>query len=242
MRQSLGSKAVLAALQKGDPGPLISFHKQTFGNLLMEGDADADGDDDGDDGEGEEDSDDDDADGGDDNDGDKGKKQTDREKQVLKDENARRRKEAAALKKQNDELAAKLKKFEDADKGDLEKAQGALKEVTEERDTLSKQVQDLLIQNAFLKDNKFTWANPTTALRLADLSEVEIDEEGNVTGLAEALQKLAKEEPYLLKSKKDDDGDDNDDSGRPTGQPVGKKSKGNANRDNLVKKYPALRR
>lgn len=237
MRHSLGSKKVLAALRQGNPQPLIDFHRATFGNLLME---DVDDDKGGDDDSDEDDPDEKDADA---DKGEKDKKTATDEVAALNRENAQRRKEASALKKKNDELAAKLKEFEDKDKSDLDKASGEAAKAKAESEKLASDYQKLLIENAFLKDNKFTWVNPKAALKLADLSDVEIDDEGNVTGVEEALKALAKSDPYLLKVKKDEDEDDDDDKGNgATGQPVGGKKSKNTNRDKLLDKYPALRR
>jgi hypothetical protein len=234
MRRSLAPKKILAALNRGDATPLIQFHQQLFGTATMMADDDDKGGDDADDAG----DDDDDADAGsaDDADGKKDDKQDPRVKQ-LSDENAKRRNEAKALKKQNDELAAKLKAIEDKDKSELDKATGTAAELQAKAEKQEKELHDLRIQNAFLSDNKHTWQNPKAALRLADLSKVEIDDEGEVTGLREALDALAKSDPYLL-AKDDDDDDDQP----PTGQPVGKKPKGNPSRDKLLDKYPALRR
>lgn len=236
MRPSL----VTRALARGDAQPLINLHRQLFGTIVMM----ADGDDDADDGDDSNDGDDDAS--GDDDGPDTDKDKRDPRVKELSDENKRRRLEAKAQKKQIDDLMAKVKGFEDADKGDLEKAKGTLDEVTKDRDGLKTKNAELVIQNAFLLDNKHEWANPRAALRLADLSEVEIDDDGAVTGLAEALNALAKSDPYLLKSKSDDkDDEDKDDSkGAPgaTGQPPGKKTKGNPDREKLLAKYPALNR
>lgn len=238
MRHGLGSKKVLKALQEGDPGPLLALHQMIFGDARMEGeDDDASGDgDDEDDAEDE----DDDSQGGDDTKGKSKTKGANAEVIALKDENARRRMEAKALKKTNDELAARLKAIEDKDKSDLDKATGGLTEAQAKADKLAADNHKLVIENAFLTDNKHAWANPKTALKLADLSKVEIDEDGTVTGLAEALDKLAKDEPYLLKKASDKDDDEDDEPKGPTGQPVGKKPKGNPSRDKLIAKYPAL--
>jgi len=242
MRRRLAPKRILDELQRGNVQPLLDFHRTTFGDLRMEADGDGG---DGADGNGSDDDDDDgDSSGGADGDNDDGEK--DPRIKTLSDENAKHRNAAKALKQQNEELQAKLKKFEDADKGELEKLQGDHATVTAERDKLAEENQQLLIQNAFLMDNKHKWENPKAALRLADLSEVEIDDEGNVTGLREALDKLAKSDAYLLKKSSDDDDDDDDDKGKggPVGQPVGgrQKQKGNPDREKLLSKYPALRR
>lgn len=236
MRPSLAGKKVLAALAQGDPEPLLAFHRAVFGDARM-------ADDDGTDGEGDDGDDDpDDSDDGDDQDD--APKGGNAETAALKRENAERRKANAALKKQNEELNQRLKAIEDKDKGELEKATGSLTEAQTKLQELQEQNMQLLINNAFLSDNTHNWANPKAALRLADLSDVEIDDEGNVTGLKEALDALAKSDPYLLAKAKSDDDDDDDDKGKnsATGQPVGKKSKGNPNRDKLLEKYPALRR
>lgn len=237
MRLSLVTKA----LSRGDAGPLIEFHRRMFGDITMMADEDDDDTGGAGDKDDSEDDPDDDTGGGDDQD-DKDKDKRDPRIKQLSDEAMRRRQEAKALKKQNDELIAKVKSFEDADKGDLEKAQGTITELTTERDKLREQNSELVIRNAFLMDNKHEWANPRAALKLADLSEVEIDDDGAVTGLAEALNALAKSDPYLLKSKSEDD--DDEDEGRPgaTGQPPRKKSKGNPDREKLLAKYPALNR
>jgi len=237
VKRSFSVQKVLAALEAGDAMPLIDLHRAMFGDARMEGEDDGGGEDDEND-EGSEEEDDDADDGGT---GGDGKKKSATEVAALKRENAERRKAAAALKKQNEELAAKLKQHEDAGKGELEKVSDELKSVAAERDDLKTKNENLLIQNAFLIDNKYSWNNPRAALRLADLSEVEIDEDGNVTGLAEALDALAKSDAYLLKGKGDKD---DDDEGKPgaTGQPPGKKAKGNVDREKLLNKYPALRR
>ena len=157
----------------------------------------------------------------------------------LSDENARYRNRAKKAEDEKNVALARLKEIDDADKSELDKATSRSTElegtVESQDDTITK----LRIDNAFLTSNKHKWQNPAAALRLIDLSEVEIDEDGKVTGLDKALDKLAKSDAYLLASDDDDDGDDN---GTPTGQPPAPRTKGNVSRDKLVKKYPALRR
>jgi hypothetical protein len=205
------------------------------------GDGDGDGGNDGDgDGSGDGGADDDDNAGGAGDTEDGNNSKGDKRVKELSDEAARRRNEAKQFKKERDEALAKLKEKEDADLGELDKAKKTAEEATATVEKLKADNQRLLIDNAFLTSNKHSWKNPRAALRLVDLSEVEIDDEGEVTGLDKALDALAKSDPYLLA----DSGDDNDDGdSTPTGQPPARqRSKGNPNREKLLEKYPALRR
>jgi hypothetical protein len=242
LRRSLATQKILAALQSGDATPLIQFHRTHFGDARMQAD-DAGGDDGGGDGGGDDD--DDDAGGDGSGKGDTADKDLDPRVKELSDENAKHRNLNKELKKQNADLAARLKALEDKDKSEAEKATSTAKELEAKAKQLEETNQRLLVQNAFLTDNKYTWANPKTALKLVDLSDVEINDDGEVTGMREALDKLAKAEPYLL-AKNADDGDDDGDDGKgkppPTGVPQGKKPKGNPDREKLLMKYPALRR
>ena len=77
-------------------------------------------------------------------------------------------------------------------KRDYEDAQAKVEKLTEANGTLALQV-------AFLKDNTYLWHNQERALKLVDLSQVEIDAEGNVRGLKEALKALATSDAYLIK-------------------------------------------
>lgn len=160
----------------------------------------------------------------------------------LTQENARRRTENKRLLKEKQDLEARLKEYEDADKSDLEKATGTVNELTARAEKAEGNVGRLTLENAFLLDNTYDWANPKTALRLVDLSEVEIDDDGKVTGLDEALKALAESEPYLLKGKDDEDEDDDEEKPSAGQPPKGKQKPGKPNRAALEKRYPALRR
>lgn len=166
-----------------------------------------------------------------------GEKQQDAQ---LKRENAKRRLENKDLQGQLDKALADLKAFTDRDKTEIEKATGAVQDLTDQNAKLADKVNKLALENAFLSDNTFKWRNPRAALKLADLSKVEIDDDGTVTGLGEALKALAKSDPYLLAEEAGDD----DQSGKsPTGQPPKNKTpRGTPEREKLLAKYPALRR
>lgn len=125
----------------------------------------------------------------------------------------------------------------------------ANEDLTKSNERLTQANQKLMLENAFLKEAGFDWVDPEAALRLADLSTVEYDEKtGKAVGLNSALTKLAKDKPYLLKPKAEEqDKDDKDNKGsRRTGQPPRggtQKQSDQAARDaKLRAKYPALRR
>jgi hypothetical protein len=83
-----------------------------------------------------------------------------------------------------------------------EKLQRDLQSATERAEKLESENQKLRKANAFLEDNTFSWQNPKVAQALLDSLgfQIEIDGNGEVTGLKEALKKLATDHPYLLKT------------------------------------------
>lgn len=153
----------------------------------------------------------------------------------LSDENSRRRNENKNLRAELDAKAAKLKEYEDADKTETDKLTGERDELKQKSEKLAETNYRLSLQVAFLQNNTHDWHNPKAALRLLDLDGVEIDDEGEVKGLDDAIKKLATENPYLLKDKagKTDD----EESGAPpaSGQPVSKKAE--KQRTALEQKY-----
>lgn len=135
----------------------------------------------------------------------------------------------------------KLREIDDKDKSELDKATRDLGEVTTERDKLKTDLDSVRLQLAFVSDNKFQWNNPKAALKLADLSEVKIGEDGSVTGLDKALQALAKSDPYLLKGKAEDDDEDEDPPSGSGSTKRRKDDKAKVDKEALARQYPALR-
>lgn len=159
----------------------------------------------------------------------------------LSEENKRKRLENKQLKKQLEEQAARLKAIEDKDKSELERTAGELDELKKSAAERDEAIRDLRLENAFLASNKFTWHDPADALKLADLSEVEIDDDGRVTGLDKALEKLAKAKPHLVKKDEGTGG-----TPPPSGEPRNPRTPGKADEQTrktaLRNKYPSLRR
>lgn len=157
-----------------------------------------------------------------------------------KNRHVRRRQEAE---RERDEMRKRLEALEEKDKPEQEKIKARLTELETENETLQTLVRDTRLENAFLKDNTYTWHNPGRALALADLSEVEIDSDGKVHGLKSALDKLAKSDSYLLKTEESKD----ETKDQPSTQNPKSKSKKDKQDDKaedkaLLDKYPALRR
>lgn len=108
----------------------------------------------------------------------------------------------------------------------------------DENSTLRTQVETLSRANAFLSDNTHAWIDPAAALKLLDDSNIEIDENGVTQGLKPALDKLAKDKPYLLQAKP-----------KPTPRPSGDQPRGGRSgkktpeqqRKTLQTTFPALR-
>ena len=145
------------------------------------------------------------------------------------------------------EAEKKIKDQEDAKKGDLERAQTELEEVRTNLEEAQKTINTLRLQNTFLTANKHSWHNPDVALSLAQsngyLDDV-IDEDGVVDkpALSKALDKMAKEHAYLVKSKvKSSDTDDDAPSGSPAGGRSDNAKDKAAERQKLKSRFPALR-
>lgn len=150
----------------------------------------------------------------------------DRRAAELKTENTRLTQEVAAL------------KAEGKDGKPDEAMTGRIDSLTKDVQSRDQQIKDLRIQAAFLASNKFEWADPSDALRLADLADVEIDDEdGTVHGMEDALKKLAKSKPHLLKTTRAKNGPSGTSN---NGQRKGK-DKTKPDREALAKTYPVLR-
>lgn len=122
--------------------------------------------------------------------------------------------------------------------------------VESERDKLMETNKGLSIKLAALAmigDGMPVWEDPDVALRLADLSDVDISDEGKVDkrALKSALKALAKEKPYLVKKAvKASDGDGNE-SGATGGTKMNgnrKGSTGTPDRTALASRFPVLGR
>jgi len=161
--------------------------------------------------------------------------------------NADRKKQAAE--KRAEELQKQLTELKTKDLPDAEKLKLEHEAAVSERDSFRTKFQNLARTNAFLLASeaaKVTWANSSAALRVGDLDDLEIEEDGTVPGMVEAVKALAKEHPYLLAPKDSTDTDTKDTAGTKSGSVVGSKQKGKKveqeySPEELRKIFPALR-
>lgn len=94
-----------------------------------------------------------------------------------------------------------FRSLRDKDLPELEKAKTTAAEATARADAAEKALREERINNAFLSDNTYDWRNAATALKLLDRTKLDIDGDGHVTGMKDALAALAKSDDYLLKPK-----------------------------------------
>jgi hypothetical protein len=135
------------------------------------------------------------------------------------------------------EAENQLRQLLEKDLPEQEKLKKALDEAAAARDAATAQLRQTRIENAFLTDNKYKWKNPKTALKLADLSKVEVNDDGTVLNLSAALEALAKSDPYLI-----DDTPTAEPPKGSTGAPTGgRASDANADLKGLASRIPALR-
>jgi hypothetical protein len=136
------------------------------------------------------------------------------------------------------ELEAKEKEREDASKSEMDKiAERATKAEAErdaaiaEREAAKKSLQAERIRNVVIANaSKAGFVDPEDAYALIDLASIKIDEEDKVTGVDEAVKKLAEAKPHLLGQAKKGDG-----VGTPRGGQRKKEEKDNQNRVPVIR-------
>lgn len=134
------------------------------------------------------------------------------------------------LAKELRDAAAKLKSYEDAERAKAEADKTELQKLQERAQKLESDLQDaretaqaLQMRQAFIAtagkaDLKFASQQAAEdAFELADLEGVEIDANGAVTGLDEALKKLQKARPYLFAASDAGDGQGTPQRGKNNG-------------------------
>lgn len=145
-----------------------------------------------------------------------------------------------------------LKELKDKDLPEAEKLRKEAAEAKERGEKQSKALRDLALTNAFLlasQRGKINWHDPEVAQSAAVKYEgIEVDENGVVTGMADAVKKLAKDKAFLVDAGKPAEDKDEKEKNGPSGSTTGAagggsktKTKGQLDKDELRRKYSALR-
>lgn len=129
----------------------------------------------------------------------------------------------------------RLKSIEEKDMSELEKTKSQLKTATDEREGLADQLKKVLIENAFHRDNKYSWHDVSDAISALDMSGVEITDDGKVTGMSDAIKDVAKRKPHFVKTENPPPAA----TGANNGQRKGEKGE-SSDRNALLQRFPAL--
>lgn len=125
--------------------------------------------------------------------------QTPSEAERLSAELAKQRERTQAADQRAAKIEAELRQLRDKDLPEQEKLQRDYAEAQKQVEQLQTTNGELALKVAFLEDNTYSWQNPKRAMQLIDTSQLEIQPDGSVSGLKEALKALATSDPYLLK-------------------------------------------
>jgi hypothetical protein len=253
---------ILELVRRADPFDLrFAFKTESLAGMPADDEQDNDDDQNDDDENNDDDNDDEDDDEVEDKKSkDKKDPKKDFEKERLIAENKRRRLAAREARERAEKLEKELNEIKNKDKPELE-------QVTKERDELKSRITELESTNRSLaigqkfrdvidaKEYRFNVdTEDVLELVLRRYSDdIEIEKDGSVSGLDDAVEAFVKAKPGFVKPKKSknkdsDDDDETDDDTEPTRQASGrsgngkKGKKGEFDDAKLMEQYPALRR
>lgn len=148
-----------------------------------------------------------------------------------------------AADKRASDLEAKLTAEQRAKMDENERTKAELADAKTAMETMKDQLSKAQMEVAFLKDNSHKWRNPAAALKLADLSGVEVGDDGTVKGLKQALDALAKSDAYLLETETTNESSNDNGKGATgrTGIHPQNGQQSGSGRTELEKKFPGLR-
>ena len=144
-----------------------------------------------------------------------------------------------AADKRASDFENKLKQLVEKDMPAQEKLQRDYEEATKQVQSLRSTNSELSLKVAFLEDNTYKWRNAKRAMQLVDLNQVEIGDDGTVTGLKEALKALATSDPYLLEAATEEEKKTTSPPGTAPGNNGGTGST-KPNSKNLATRFPSM--
>lgn len=135
----------------------------------------------------------------------------------------------------------KVKEYEKAGQSETEKLQSERDEAKAAAEGAAADLRQARISNAFLAlPNGPSWHDPEDALTMLTsryMDGVDIDDKGKVTGIAEAVKRMAKEKSYLVKTTQPPSSGDT-----MNGKRKGNQGNATAKAEELKKRFPHLAR
>lgn len=153
-----------------------------------------------------------------------------------------RRLEAKAEKKRADDLAARLKEYEDKDKSELDKVTDDLAEARGSVEALSTENVELRLKVALFESGELDkFQDRADALRFLDTRDF-TDEDGEVDSkkLSQSVKKLLESKPYLGREGSNNSSSQSSGNGASGSSHNGGKSSKAEDATALAKKFPAL--
>lgn len=138
----------------------------------------------------------------------------------------------------------KRQQIENAGKSELQLAQEELETLRQELAQKRIDENSIVMREAFRDLDGYEWHDRKLAFSELDLSEVEVDEKGNVDedALKEAVEALAKNRPFLLKTSAKSNEEEDEERPSSSGQKFNGAKQRNSSNDRVVleKRYPQL--
>jgi hypothetical protein len=134
-----------------------------------------------------------------------------------------------------------LKQIRDKDLPEAEKLKRDFEELQRENAKFKQLLQDQAVTNAFLSVHTHEWHDPAAAMKLLARDGIEISDDGTVSGMKDAVKKLADAYPWMLKPKAE--AEDEEPGKPPAGAPPmnGKPGSDKPDAKKLAVRFPALR-
>lgn len=169
----------------------------------------------------------------------------------LEAEISRVKKHRSEADKKKSAAEKELQELKNKDLPDVERLKKELEEARQEGTASRSALNALALTNSFLvasQKQSVNWHDPEVAQAALDREGVEVDKDGKVTGMAEAVKKLAKAKPFLVKQVKSEEDDKKKEEDRkgPSGSGVGSGNGGGKGQpssptpEELRKRFPAL--
>lgn len=126
----------------------------------------------------------------------------DREIAELKRENRRKKRELRTAEEAKTGLQTQIDEAARSKNTELKNAQDDLKAANERIAKMEATLHGNLLRTAILENQKLVWHDIATVIPALDMDEIKINvETGEIDGLSEELKRVAKEKPFLVKSK-----------------------------------------